>query len=236
MASEQVTALHRVGRLSARPSASPSDPTASPPGVRALHLAPDRDCLLFVPGGYQPERATPLIVTLHGAGGTAHGGLAPLLSLAESAGVLLLSPAAAGVTWDAVGGSYGPDVALLDEALATTFARHAVDTRRLAISGFSDGASYALSLGLANGDLFTHIIAFSPGFVAAGPRVGVPDVFIAHGGNDTVLPIDRCSRRIVPALRRSHLAVDYQEFDGGHTVPTDIARRSLRWFLGAALA
>jgi predicted esterase len=34
----------------------------------------------------------------------------------------------------------------------------------LAVSGFSDGASYALSIGPANGDLFTHVMAFSPGF------------------------------------------------------------------------
>jgi poly(3-hydroxybutyrate) depolymerase len=40
-----------------------------------------------------------------------------------------------------------------------------VDPQRICVSGFSDGASYALSLGLANGDLFTHVAAFSPGFM-----------------------------------------------------------------------
>ena len=39
-------------------------------------------------------------------------------------------------------------------------------------SGFSDGASYALSLGAANGDLFTHIAAFSPGFMRPPVSVG----------------------------------------------------------------
>lgn len=34
-------------------------------------------------------------------------------------------------------------------------------------AGFSDGASYALSLGLPNGNLFSHIVAFSPGFMRA---------------------------------------------------------------------
>lgn len=148
--------------------------------------------------------------------------------------MLLLSPGSAAATWDAVGGCYGPDVTFIDRALADVFARFAIDTSRLTISGFSDGASYALSLGLANGDLFTHIIAYSPGFIPPGPRIGAPRIFISHGERDTVLPIARCSRRILPALRRAHLDVEYEEFVGGHTVPADIARQSLRWLLGAA--
>jgi phospholipase/carboxylesterase len=35
------------------------------------------------------------------------------------------------------------------------------DETRVAIDGFSDGASHALTLGVANGDLLTHILAFS---------------------------------------------------------------------------
>lgn len=47
--------------------------------------------------------------------------------------------------------------------LLQVLSNYAVDTTRLGVGGFSDGASYALSLGLTNGDLFTHVIAFSPG-------------------------------------------------------------------------
>lgn len=43
----------------------------------------------------------------------------------------------------------------------------AIDPAHVAIGGFSDGASCALSLGLVNGDLFTHVMAFSPGLVVA---------------------------------------------------------------------
>ena len=38
---------------------------------------------------------------------------------------------------------------------------------------------------------------------------GAPRIYISHGTHDTVLPIDRCSRRIVPALQRAG-AVDGQ--------------------------
>jgi predicted esterase len=170
------------------------------------------------------------VVLLHGAGGNAEAGLSLLRTLADEAGLMLLAPASRKQTWDVIVGGYGPDVALIDRALAQTFSRYAVDPARCAVSGFSDGASYALSLGLTNGDLFTHIIAFSPGFMAPRELQGKPPIFISHGTRDDVLPIDRCSRRIVPELQRRDYDVDYREFEGPHTVPPDIARGALTWF------
>jgi len=101
----------------------------------------------------------------------------------------------------------------------------------MALGGFSDGASYALSLGLTNGDLFTHVIAFSPGFMAPAHQVGAPRIYISHGIHDAVLPIDRCSRRLVPILERAGYDVKYHEFDGPHTIPPDIAREAVEWFV-----
>jgi phospholipase/carboxylesterase len=98
-------------------------------------------------------------------------------------------------------GREGPDIAFIDRALAQTFNRYAIDPSKVAIAGFSDGASYALSVGLTNGDLFTHVIAFSPGFMAPGAQVGRARLFISHGKTDNVLPIDHCSRVIVPQLQ-----------------------------------
>jgi phospholipase/carboxylesterase len=127
---------------------------------------------------------------------------------------------------------FGPDVEYVDRALDLVFARYTVDSAHVAVEGFSDGASYALSLGLLNGDLFTHVIAFSPGFVLAERREGRPRCFVSHGVHDTVLPIDPCSRRIVRGLRADEYDVRYTEFDGGHDVPPAIARAGVSWLLG----
>ncbi len=78
-------------------------------------------------------------------------------------------------------------------------------------------------LRINNGDLFTDVLAFSPGFMAPALRVGAPRFFVSHGTRDGVLPIERCSRRIVPQLERMGYGVTYREFDGGHTVPPEIA-------------
>lgn len=104
-----------------------------------------------------------------------------------------------------------------------------MDPGRIAIGGFSDGASSALSLGLANGDLFSALLAFSPGFMAPPGQVGKPRVYVSHGTGDRVLPIDRCSRRLVPVLQQAGYEVRYDEFDGPHTVPPGIARAAVRW-------
>ena len=112
------------------------------------------------------------------------------------------------------------------------FDRSTLDTRRLAITGFSDGASYALSLVITNGDLFTRIIAFSPGFLAPAGQTGSPRIFVPHGTRDGWLPIDSCSRRIVPKLERAGYEVRYREFEGGRVVPPSIAHEAARWFAG----
>jgi phospholipase/carboxylesterase len=46
------------------------------------------------------------------------------------------------------------------------------------------------------------------------------------------VPIELCSRRIVRDLRGEGYDVRYIEFDGGHAVPTDIARAALDWPAG----
>jgi predicted esterase len=202
-----------------------------PVGLHRLAFGSARVGFVYVPTGYQPDRPAPLAVMLHGAGGIARHGLNLFLPYADDAGLVLLAPVSRASTWDVVCGRYGPDVAFVDAALAHLFARYNVDPVHVAIGGFSDGASYALSLGLTNGDLFTHVVAFSPGFMAPAAKRGRPRIFISHGTRDETLPIDVCSGRIVPILRASGYDVHYHEFDGPHTVPPAVAREALDWFL-----
>jgi phospholipase/carboxylesterase len=220
------------GPEEARLLARPGQPTeTAAPGLHPLGLDRDRDAVLLVPAGYRADQPAPFVLSLHGAGGNAASGLYPLGDLADEAGLILLSPASRQQTWDVIRGGYGPDVAFIDRALAAAFARCAVDPDRLAVAGFSDGASYALSLGITNGDLFPSVMAFSPGFMAPADQRGEPRIFISHGSKDQVLAIDRTSRTIVPHLVRAGYDVRYEEFDGPHTVPSEIARQALDWFL-----
>ena len=233
MTGERQKKQHKQAVSQGRLLARPLQPTGvAPIGLSPLGLSQGRDGLLYVPTGYKPDRPAPLILMLHGAGGKANHSLAPLLDLANALGLILLAPDSRHQTWDVLYGEYGSDIDFIDQALAQTFSRYAIDPANIAVAGFSDGASYALSIGIINGELFNHIIAFSPGFIAPTQQQGWPQLFVSHGTRDRVLSIDRCSRKIVPVLQQAGYEVVYREFEGGHTMPSEIVREALDWLIG----
>jgi predicted esterase len=216
-------------RLRARPGKAATPPSGTTP----LRLRGQRDAILYVPQSLPADRPAPLMLYLHGATGNEQQGVRRMGPFADLFGFVVLSPASEDGTWDAIGGDYGPDVRFIDRALDRAFAVCSVDPARIAVSGFSDGASYALGLGLSNGDLFRHVLAFSPGFVPRGWEAqGHPRVFVSHGTADEILPIDQCSRRIVPDLRRAKYDITFREFDGRHTLPKEVGEAAMKWYLG----
>ena len=208
-------------RLKARPSTSAPSP---PAGTHDLGLK--RPAILYVP----QKASGAFALVLHGANGHPDRMLSRLQPQADEFGVTLLAPKSADGTWDAIRGVFGADVAFIDDALRAAFAICNVDRQRIAVAGFSDGATYAVALGRANGDLFTHVLAFSPGFMIPVTTNGHARFFLSHGTRDPILPIDSGSRRIARELRRENLSVKLREFDGEHTVPPEIAREGFEWF------
>jgi predicted esterase len=174
-------------------------------------------------------RPYPLVLLLHGAGGSPRQGLDLLRTAADEHRLLLVAPKSVSGTWDLIVDGFGPDVRRIDRVLEEVLDAHPVE--RMIVGGFSDGASYALSIGLTNGDLFDAVLAFSPGFAAPLVTHGKPRVFVSHGRGDPVLPVDTCSRRLVPRLEALDYRVAYEEFDGGHEVPQPLVDRAMSWML-----
>jgi predicted esterase len=224
-----VSAGDNSGRLTARPGSSTA--TAAE-GTRALGLGLGRDAMLHVP----PAAAgpLPLLVLLHGASGSGARMLQRVAPSVEAAGLVVLAPDSRDSTWDAIRDDFGPDVEFLNRALQRVFDTIAIDPARVAVGGFSDGATYALSLGLVNGDLFTKVVAFSPGFIVSGTTHGKPRFFISHGTADTILPIDSASHAIVPSLKGRGYDVTFREFNGGHEVPPAVAGEAMTWVAARA--
>jgi len=214
------------GRLTARPH----PPTkAATPGLQPMGLDPARDALLYVPKSYRPEVPAPLALLLHGAGQAAAELMGPMQPLADETGMVLVAPNSRDASWDIRYGAFGPDIVFINKMLERVFDQVRVNASRISICGFSDGASYALSIGLINGDLFGHVLAMSPGFMVDPHPVGKPKIFVTHGTRDQILDIDRTSRVLVPSLKKGGYDVEYHEFDGRHQVSPPLLKDAVTW-------
>ncbi len=199
------------------------------PGVHVLDDNNGRRALLCIPPTYNAAVPSPFMLMLHGARGDGDRTLEGQRDAADRHGVVLLCPSTRSGTWDAITGSFAHDLEKLDTLLAQVFERCNIDPTRIASGGFSDGATYALSLGLLNGQLFTHIIAHSPGFIISDERYGKPRVYVSHGRQDEVLPFDRCGAVIVAQLEKEGYAPRFDVFDGGHVASPELRSAALGW-------
>jgi predicted esterase len=216
-----------------RASEIPGPPGEPTPGrARRLGLGEDgRDGLLYVPKIYTRDRAMPLAIVLHGAGGTSLS-TQYAFEYADAFGFVVLAPDSRDqVTWDAMLGEWGPDLEFIARALRYATRQCAIAQDRIGLAGFSDGASYALSMGIGGGDVFSRIVAMSPGVMRPAVVRGKPKIFISHGTRDQVMPIAVTSRQFVPRLRMLGYDVTYREYDGRHRLPPDVARDAFAWFV-----
>jgi phospholipase/carboxylesterase len=221
--------LSLLGRLSFK-HAAPTQPVL-PSGRNFLGIAEERDSVLFVPDGLDVSTPVPLLVMFHGAGGFPEKVLPFLEEHAARQRFLILAPHSTYATWDIVVGGNGPDLERLDKALAEVASRYPLDHSHLAFAGFSDGASYSLSNGITNGDIVTHVIAFSGGFMNIFMQEGSPKVFIAHGLIDEQLPIATSGRANAAKLKAAGYEVDYIEFNGKHIMQPAVVGMAIDFFL-----
>ncbi len=221
---------HLAGRLDFAHRAPTGPPL--PAGTHQLGLFAERDALLVVPEGVDAAVPTPLMVLFHGGGGSARKILPMMDAHARARGFLLLLPQSLFPTWDIVIAGNGPDRERLGTALGAVADRFALDPARVAFAGHSDGGSYALSLGLTNGDVVSHLIASSAGFMSVQLQTGAPRIFISHGVQDEQIPIARSARVHAAALKEAGYDVTYLEYNGPHAYQPALVALAVSFFLG----
>lgn len=222
----------------------------TPPPTEAPAAPETRNGVIQLAGGayaYLPKgmdrTKRPLLVALHGAGGEPADVLAAWRAHADAQRFVLLIPRSIKGTWDMVEDlksrlgaemnvqpRFGKDLQAIDDALADLFARVAVDPKHIGLIGFSDGASYALSVGTANPILFETVILLSPGHAFPVKFAKAQRIFVSHGEKDQVLPFSN-ARAIVARLRARGMSVQFEPFAGRHEVPAPIRDKAVTFFL-----
>jgi phospholipase/carboxylesterase len=229
------------GAGSARAQNAPAAPQAPPDpagdgipyGRTALGISDDgRDGTLYVPKAYRHGSPAPLLVMLHGFAGWGDE-MRSTFALAEEFGVVVIAPESRDVTWGKEIPGFDADVRYIGAAYRKVAAFFDLDPNRVALAGRSDGAGYALSMGLAYGDTFNHLLIFAGGSMLPYRRQGKPKIFIAHGTEDRTMPVDVTGRRFAAQLKAEGYPVTYPEHEGGHGTPLAVVREGLQWFVGS---
>jgi predicted esterase len=204
----------------------------------------------YRPAGGAGERR-PLLLLLHGAGMSASDFIEGAKAEADRCGCLLLSVQSKGPTWDTIrlirrasmdGGAdvyrlFGADTDRIEAALSTALRAGDADARSVLLVGFSDGASFALSLGLANRSIFRGVVAIAPGFYVEPSPIGPKQrVFIAHSPTDRILPFERTRDDIVAPLDHAGFDLRFRTFKGGHTVIPSVLAEGVDFALGRGAA
>ena len=182
----------------------------------------------YVPQSALKRPLIPLKMILHSSYRDAEQLVRNQREYADSAGVVIVAPYATSGTWDVVHTTFGADVIGIDRAFSWVFDRLPINPQRIAVTGFSDGASYALALGRANGDLFTKVVAYSPGFLVDVVRRGKPQIVISHGTQDEELPYEKTLNEIIPELEEEGYNVEFHTFDGRHEVLLPLAKETIK--------
>jgi phospholipase/carboxylesterase len=218
--------------------AQPAPPApARPPATQGRLFALPDDAVGYIPASAGP--LPPLLVLLHGAGRERLLMTQHFEAQADKRGIVLLAPTSRGVTWDSVLDAEEPlsvdsplanrqshrftetrDARRVEAAIAALGKIVPVDRARTVLAGFSDGATFALAMGMARAHPFAAVIAWSPGIAiaTAEPQRG-RKVYVSHGRADPILNFATTCGEIVPLLQSEGADVTFLPFEGGHDAP-----------------
>lgn len=200
----------------------------------------------FLPYGYEPNYPYPLLVFLHGNGGSEEQiiRLAPRLSRRNYICIGLRGPMPGPARCDGPNAySWGNDSlnnALVEEyvfrAVEQTRRSFHVHSERIYLAGFCEGATLAYNLGLTFPDRFAGIISMN-GCMAryGGPLLRLPDVrklrvLIGHGIANAIVP-QRLARDDQRLLYTAGLTVKMHSYATNHRIHPEMLRDIDRWIM-----
>ncbi len=213
-------------------------PAAEDTGVLHDHNEPGSrgGFSLYVPEYYTPERAWPLVMALHGGSGNGRNFLWSWLRDIRSFGAILIAPTATGPTWALMGED--TDTPNLMRILETVRGRYNIDSRRMLMTGLSDGGTFCWVSGLDGASPFTHLAPVAATFhplmaeIADAERLRGLPIFLVHGRLDWMFPV-QVARQTSNLLSAAGVDMTYRELDDlSHCYPREINAEIFKWMNG----
>jgi phospholipase/carboxylesterase len=219
-----------------------------PTGLVWLERPPQR-AALYTPDEIDPTHRYPLLTVLHGAGRQDEALMRAYRFEAQQRQAFVLVARSYHFTWDLIAfasqsgiGADGepapmrPDLDFLEYAYDLIYRRYPIDPGRQGLIGYSDGASYALSVALSNPQHFCAVAAWAAGFLALEAEVGAPGtprpaVFLEYGTHDEIFPFEQVAKPMKRQLEQLGCHVTFRIDEGGRHWPSgDFQAEALDWF------
>ncbi|MDG2333543.1 MAG: hypothetical protein P8Q97_04895 [Myxococcota bacterium] len=229
-----------MDRMTLRLTHSPMEirAEASPTGLVKVESG-DSQAVLLTPPTVDPEIQYPLITVFHGAGRQDEWLVKACQGAPEARQAFFLVPRSREPTWDLIAGGDGqPDLEFLEYAWDLIFRRYPIDGTRQVLMGYSDGASYALSLVLSNPGFFDAALCWAAGFAmmdrsAVGNQEKRTRFYLEYGTADELFSFDQVALPMRENLERAGYEVEFSVDEGGRHWPSgSFQGEALDWYFG----
>ncbi|MBW2292058.1 MAG: hypothetical protein JRG94_07065 [Deltaproteobacteria bacterium] len=192
--------------------------------------------VLLTPSKIDPERRYPLFTVLHGAGRQDEMLVKACRDEPDRRDAFFLVPRSVEPTWDLIVGGERPDLDFLEYAYDLIYRRYPIDPERQVLIGYSDGASYALSIALSNPQIFEAALCWAAGFVmpdgqAVSSEDRKPEIYLEYGTHDELFPFEQIALPMKENLTRAGYRVKFSVDDGGRHWPSGTFQpEALDWY------
>jgi predicted esterase len=199
------------------------------------------DPVVILPPALDASKPAPLIVALHGYGATASPIAEAFRQAAAEHGAVVIAPRAqdkvrnAGYQW----GEIDEAEFLVLRAIDHVESRHAIDNRRIVLTGFSQGAYVAGAVGLRHPKRFVGVVAICGSFMPDVPDTppeaadAMPRFFFMAGDRDAATQnMQRAADALAERGAKVKLVIHQNT---GHQLPADAdaaTREALAFVLG----
>ncbi|MBT3922763.1 MAG: hypothetical protein HOF21_09330 [Nitrospina sp.] len=215
---------------------SRSKKSTGPVGLQAnlqvKHNGKDYPYALFVPKSSGPDKKIPLLVVLHGLGGSGANTIPAWIKRSSESFAVLCPTYPMGAWW--MRSAEEMVLRLIDQIRE----KYNIDSDRIFLAGLSNGAIGAYMIGMFYPDRFAGLIpiagSITPRYMHFLVNLRNTPVYMIQGAHDPIFPI-QLSRRIQKILSDMKYPVIYREHGekgtahGGHFLPESEIPAMMEW-------